>query len=161
MSSRPAAALRGKIMLGSYGRLWTVHGFNHVVHIWWWQPCGEFVNEMRNLTGVLANQMRIHPFTKTRFHDLWITRLCFQHLCLPFRPLPYLNKPIKCRVTLRGWRTRLCPDCPPPFCPFRSRAQSCFECSSRPWGFELLHAYVHVHPLPPMAKGAGPFSAPA
>ena len=42
-------------------------------------------------------------------------RLCFQHLCLPFRPLPYLTWPITCRNStgLHDWncfrlpRTRL------------------------------------------------------
>ena len=35
--------------------------------------------------------------------------------------------------------TRFCPDRPPPFCPFRSRAQLK---GPRPWGFEFSHAYT-------------------
>ena len=49
-----------------------------------------------------------------------LARLRFQHLCLPFRPLPYLTWPIPCGNTTG--LDRLCPDCPPPFCPLRSRA---------------------------------------
>ena len=52
-----------------------------------------------------------------------LARLCFRHPCLPFRPLPHARPGRKHVVVVRGQRTRLCPDCPKPFRPFRSRAE--------------------------------------
>ena len=49
-------------------------------------------------------------------------RLCFQHLCLPLRPLPYLTWPITCGSST-GPNDPTLPRLPPlPFVLFRSRA---------------------------------------
>ena len=47
------------------------------------------VHELRaeHAEGVPVGALRLEP----------LRRLCFQHLCLPFRPLPYLTWPITCR----------------------------------------------------------------
>ena len=72
-----------------------------------------------------------------------VARLCFQHLCLPFRPLPYLIWPITCGNSTGLDDPQLCPDCPPPFCPFRSRAQVCVR-ASRFWKRGLPARALHV-----------------
>ena len=40
--------------------------------------------------------------------------------------------------------TRRCPDCPPPFCPFRSRAQKCLQ--SMPGTIQLnIYIYIYIY----------------
>ena len=60
--------------------------------------------------------------SKSPFKLICISRLCFQHLCLPFRPLPYLTWPVTCgNSTVLNDPTL--PRLPPArFCPFGSRA---------------------------------------
>ena len=59
--------------------------------------------------------------------DLWakplssITRLCFQHLCLPFRPLPYLIWPIT-RRNSTGLSDPTLPRLPPTLLPFQKQS---------------------------------------
>ena len=56
-------------------------------------------------------------------HKLWNeARLCFQHSCVPFGPLPYLTRPVACGSST-GLNDPTSPRLPPPFCPVRSRAQ--------------------------------------
>ena len=62
--------------------------------------------------------------TPREVHVLTPSRLCFHHLCLPFRPLPCLTWPTTCGKS-SGLNDPTVPRLPPPFCPFRSRTQPC------------------------------------
>ena len=53
-----------------------------------------------------------------------IIRLCFQHLCLPFRPLPYLTWSITCRKST-GLHDRNFPGLPPTLVPFQKQTADC------------------------------------
>ena len=50
-------------------------------------------------------------------------------------------------VIVLGWMTRLCPDCPPPFCPFRSRAQLWLPFAAFPYRL-LQENHCFPHRLP-------------
>ena len=49
------------------------------------------------------------------------TRLCFQHLCLPCRPLPYLTWPIRCGNST-GLNDPTLPRLPPALLPFQKQS---------------------------------------
>ena len=52
------------------------------------------LGERSSSGGAMAN-LRAHIHTIYITHMITcVARLCFQHLCLPFRPLPYLTWPI-------------------------------------------------------------------
>ena len=55
-------------------------------------------------------------------------RLCFQQLCLPFRPLPYLTWPITCGNST-GLNDPTFPRLPPTLLPFRKQEPRSASCA--------------------------------
>ena len=52
--------------------------------------------------------------------SITIARLCFQHLCVPFRSPPDLTRPMACRNST-GLHDCKCPNSPPTLLPFQKR----------------------------------------
>ena len=87
--------------------------------------CIPFATDMCLPYGV---RWRYGRLKRCRSRSCFKTRLCFQHLCLPFRPLPYLGWPMTCGNST-GPHDRNSPRLPPALLPFQKQSPEYYTIS--------------------------------